>query len=107
MPLTSRGSLPGILERWRAILARGEFRPAVLTLVGGTTFGRIAIVATSPIITRLFAPAELGEFAAVLAIVGILIILGDLSYSAAILLPEDDGEAFHILVLCFLTIAIT
>ena len=81
-----------MVHRFRSALLGGELRRGIITLVGGTVLGRAVIVGSSPIITRLFVPTEVGEFATVLSIVAILIVVGDLSYSAAIVLPRSAAS---------------
>jgi O-antigen/teichoic acid export membrane protein len=71
-----------------------------LTLLGGTTLAQLVPAAASPILTRLYRPADFGVFAAVFAVFGVLTPLACLRYDVAIMLPEDDEEASHLTSLC-------
>jgi O-antigen/teichoic acid export membrane protein len=73
-----------------------------LTLLGGTTLAQVIPAAASPIIARLFTPADIGAFAFVVAVFGVLTPIACLRYDVAIVLPEDDEEATHLTALCFL-----
>lgn len=90
-----------------ARLVRGEFRVAVLTLVGGTVIAQALGVLASPILTRLFSPADYGEFAAVVAVVAVLASISTLSYQWAIPLPRDDATAANVLAVSFVSILAT
>jgi O-antigen/teichoic acid export membrane protein len=73
-----------------------------LTLLGGTTLAQVIPAAASPVIARLFTPADIGAFAFVLAAFGVITPIACLRYDVAVVLPEDDEEATHLTALCFL-----
>jgi O-antigen/teichoic acid export membrane protein len=80
-------------------------RRGVAVLVGGTTIAQGIIVLTSPVLTRLYQPSEVGVYSVAVSILSILIIVSGLRYETAIPLPADDVEAANVLALSLLTIA--
>lgn len=73
-----------------------------LTLLSGATLAQVIPAVASPLIARLFTPADIGAFAFVVAVLGVIMPLACLRYDVAIVLPEDDEEAAHLTALCFL-----
>lgn len=66
---------------------------SVLIIVSGTLGGQIIGFLLIPIITRLYGPDLYGVWGIVISLISILTPLITLSYSSAIILPEDDSEA--------------
>jgi hypothetical protein len=91
--------IPSLVRR---VVPRGEFSRNVLTLVAGTGVAQIIIIASSPVLTRLYAPAEYGAFAVAMSIMSILLTLTSLRYEYAVPLPEADETAANIVVLALL-----
>lgn len=84
---------------------RSPLPPSVkqgLTLLSGATLAQVIPALASPLIARLFTPADIGAFAFVVAVLGVIMPLACLRYDVAIVLPEDDEEAAHLTALCFL-----
>lgn len=73
-----------------------------MTLVLGTGLAQIIVVATSPLLTRLYSPSDYGIFAVALAIVSVLITITCLRYENALPLPEDDLAAANVMGLSIL-----
>lgn len=74
-------------------LNKGSFAKSVSLLAGGTTVAQAINVVASPVLTRLYEPAEFGLFAQYLAILALLTVVGSLRYELAIPLPEEDSTA--------------
>lgn len=91
----------------RQMLARQGFFPQVLVLAGGTAFAQILTVAVSPILTRLFTPAEFGTLQVYVSVTTILLVVASWRYEFAIALPKDDLDAVHLIVLSLGTLFIT
>jgi O-antigen/teichoic acid export membrane protein len=72
---------------------KNSFFRSVLTLTSGTVVAQLIAVLASPVITRLFTPADMGMLASFLAITTIIGIISTGNYESAIVLPEDDLEA--------------
>lgn len=83
-------------------LPKGSFARNVLTLMTGTTLAQAIPIAVSPILTRLFSPAEFGVFAVYLAIVSVLAILATGRYELAFMVPKKDRDAAALAVAAFM-----
>lgn len=93
-----------IIRRPRDILPRGRFGRGVVTLATGTGLAQVIVIATSPIVTRLYSPSQFGIFAVAMSIVSVLITITCLRYEYAIPLPRDDATAANILALSLLVL---
>ncbi len=78
---------------------KGEFFKNVVTLMTGTIAAQLFTVAVSPILTRLYTPADFGIFALFTAMNAVLSIVAAARYETAVMLPRDDGDALNIVVL--------
>lgn len=67
--------------------------------MAGTALTNLIIVLTTPLLTRLYTPEEFGVYSVFLSLLFTGTILVSLRYETAIPLPEDEDEAFHLLVL--------
>ena len=67
------------------------------TLVASAGVGPALALAVSPVLTRLFTPAELGEFAAFVALLGIEVVVC-LGYDRAVLLPREPQQRLDVLM---------
>ncbi|GIP22013.1 hypothetical protein J22TS3_22880 [Paenibacillus sp. J22TS3] len=65
-------------------------------------FSQLIILATLPLVTRLYTPAEYGTYSIYLSVIGILLMLVSFSYESAVTLPEDDRTSSSVLGLCLL-----
>lgn len=79
---------------------RKGFAGDVLTLVTGTTLAQVLVVLASPVLTRLFSPADFGLLAIFTSITKVLSTIACLRYEFAIMLPEEERDAVNLLALC-------
>lgn len=86
--------MKGRSARW---LAPGSFGRNVSMLAGSTAMGQVVVLASSPLLTRLYEPKELGTLAVYVAVLSTLSTIGALRYELAIPLPGDDDEAANVL----------
>jgi O-antigen/teichoic acid export membrane protein len=89
-----------IARRLRPLIPQSEIRRGVLTLVGGTTIAQGILILSSPILTRLFSPSDLGTFGVVASLLTVLLTITCLAYDGAIALPDGDAAAANVLGLC-------
>lgn len=96
-------------------LIKSNYAKNVLTLITGTSFAQAIPIALTPILTRIYTPADFGIFALFSAICLILTVIVTGRYELAIVVPEDDSEALNLVYLsiglsfiisCFLLILI-
>lgn len=71
----------------------------MLKLLSGAGFAFLLSYAAKIILLKLYSPADFGVFAFVAAVVAILGPLASLRYEDALLLPDDDRRAAHVLLL--------
>lgn len=76
------------------------FSKNVITLVTGTTLGQAIPIAFSPILTRIYSPADFGVLALFISVVTILGSIISGKYENAIILPENEKEAKKIATIC-------
>ncbi len=87
---------------------KNDFSFDVLKLVGGTTIAQVVGILASPVIARMFSPADFGLVANFTSIVMILSVFVCLRYELTIMLPKTREEAanqFGISVLAVLGIS--
>lgn len=103
-PATARAAGPAggggaLLARVRALAGRGRH---VRTLVTGTVLAQGLTVLASPVLTRLYGPADFGALAVYTSLAGTLSVVVCLKYDAAINVSADDAEAANVLTLSLL-----
>ncbi len=84
-----------------------KFVSNVITLFSATLLGQIIGVVVSPVLSRLYSPADFGISQLFFSIVSMVAIVACLSYQSAINLPKKDEEAANIVVLCLCVILVT
>ena len=82
-----------MLKRLQSLLPKGKFARALALLSGGTMLGQLCLVASSPILTRLFTPEDFGVLAVFAAILATLAVILALRYDFALPLGDDDKRA--------------
>ena len=83
------------------------FRLKVLQVAGGTAVAQGLLVLASPVLTRLYTPADFGVLVVYVSILAILVIVASLRYEYALPIPADDAEAIDLLAACILLVAAT
>ena len=83
------------------------FRLKVLQVAGGTAVAQGLPVLASPVLTRLYTPADFGALVVYMSLLALLVILASLRYEFALPIPEDDAEAVDLLAVCMLLVVVT
>ncbi|WP_161882072.1 lipopolysaccharide biosynthesis protein [Deinococcus alpinitundrae] len=78
-------------------IENNRFAKNTLILVGGTASGQLILVAVSPLLTRLYSPADFGVLSVYISILGLTSIISSLRYDQAILLPKEEKVATDVL----------
>lgn len=86
------------------ILPRSSFGRSVSVLVGGTAFAQALVVLASPLLTRLYSPADFGLLAIHTALLSTIAVAASLRYELAIPLPENDKDAASVAVLSLIVL---
>ncbi|WP_408999175.1 oligosaccharide flippase family protein [Syntrophus buswellii] len=80
----------------------------MLIVMSGTALAQIIGFALTPIISRLFTPADFGIFGSFNAVSGVIAAGVTLEYSQAIMLPKEKRDAFDVLFIsCIATLIIS
>jgi O-antigen/teichoic acid export membrane protein len=74
---------------------------SILTLFSGKATAHVILIASSPIIARLFTPSDFGIAALVLAAAAVAAPLGTLGYGTAAQLTDTDSDARRLLRIAF------
>jgi O-antigen/teichoic acid export membrane protein len=79
----------------------------VAVVTGGTLVGRAIIVLASPLLSRLYTPADFGMRSVLFSVTTALIIVSALNYEAAIPLPKEDDMGIGVMAAAFALLALT
>lgn len=92
----------------RGLPPKGGFGRNVLVLVSGTTVAQAIPIAVSPILTRMYTPSDFGMLAVFVAVTTVLGAVSTGRYELAIMLPEAEEDAVHLMRVClYLTAAVS
>jgi len=81
---------------------KNEFNRNVLILVSGTTIAQVIPILITPLLTRLYTPADFGVLALFISVVSIISVIACGRYELAIMLPEKDEDALNLIVVALL-----
>ena len=82
-------------SRW----VKSEYVRNVLTLMSGTTIAQAIPVAVTPILTRIYTPAEFGLFAIYMALISVGVMIATGRLEMAVLIARKDSEALQLAVI--------
>jgi len=88
-------------------LPRGSFVSAVSVVAGGAAFGQLLPIMISPVLTRLYTPADFGVFAVVASVFAVCTAVAALRYETALLLPESEMEGRALLMAALMAVIAT
>ncbi|NQU26221.1 MAG: oligosaccharide flippase family protein [Candidatus Nealsonbacteria bacterium] len=83
---------------------RSEFFRNTFLVMSGTAFAQVIAVAVSPIITRLYTPADFGAFGVYMSVVSVAVAVSTLRFDQALMLPKRDEDAANLLGLSWLAV---
>jgi O-antigen/teichoic acid export membrane protein len=83
-----------------------SFLKNVLLLAGGTAIAQIIMIASSPIVSRLYSPEEIGVLTVYTSILSMLAAFATLRFELAIPIAEDDIRAVNVLALCVTSVLV-
>lgn len=83
-------------------LNRPGYAADIRKVVTSAVFSQFIILACTPILTRLYSPADFGVLAVFVSILGVIPIVATFRYDVAISLSKDRQESYHILGLCLI-----
>ena len=83
---------------------RAGFVRNVAVLAGGTALGQLLTIAASPVLTRLYDPADFGVLGVYAALLTTITTVASLRYELAIPVSDDEEAAASLLVLCLVAV---
>lgn len=92
--MSKRGAFKTTRQR-----ALPPFVRRVSVLAGGTALGQLVIAVSSPLITRLYSPEDVGLLAVFISILAPILALASFRYDVAIVLPRQDSTAIQLVYL--------
>ena len=90
-----------------ALLPGGGLIRSTLVILGGSVAGQALLLAASPLLTRIYSTSDLGLFGTYAALTPVLVVVAGLRFEAAIPLPDDDRDAFALLVIAMVAGLVT
>lgn len=76
-------------------------------MLAGSVIGQMTSVVLSPVLTRLFSPAEFGVLGVYTALLTILVVVASLRYEMAIPIVADEDDVVAMAVLCLGVLLVT
>lgn len=92
---------------YKNLVARRGFLKSVATLFTGTTIAQLIPLIISPILTRIYSPAEFGILAIFVALASIIGVVASGRYEFAVMQASSENEAKNLVVLSFIVTIIT
>ena len=80
---------------------KSEYARDVLTLMSGTTVAQAIPVVITPVLTRIYSPAEFGLFAVYMALISIGTMIATGRLEMAVLIARKDSEALRLSLVSF------
>ena len=86
------------------LLPKGDFARNVGKIAGGTALGQGLVLLAMPLLTRIYTPSHFGLLSVYGSILSIVLVVSALRFEIAIPIPQDEGEAVHVLALSLLSV---
>jgi len=94
-------------ERIKKRHLQGNLTKGLFIVGSGIIIAQIITVITTPIITRLYPPADFGVLAVFSSTLTIIVIAGGFRYDSALPLPKEDTDAANLFVLFVLILSVS
>jgi O-antigen/teichoic acid export membrane protein len=88
-------------------LPRRGFARSVSIVAGGTAMAQAIAVAASPLLTRIYTPADFGALQIFISLMALALVAASGRYEVAVLLPEDEQSAIDLLAVAVLFVVLT
>lgn len=90
------------LTSWFQIARRHQLLRDSITLLAGSGSAKLLAIAITPVLTRIYSPADFGVLAVFNAFVMVLVPIATLRFGVALPLPRSERIGQSLLLLCFL-----
>lgn len=88
-------------------LAGSDFLRSVSVLLTGAVFAQLITFAALPLLTRVYTPADFNLLAVYMSLVGMLSVVACLGFDMAVAIPDNEEDAFYLLVISAITAILT
>lgn len=88
-------------------LPRGGFARSVSILTGGTALAQLLGMSVSPILTRIYNPADFGALQVFISLMALAVVASAGRYELAVLLPDDEQSSIDILAVAIVCVFLT
>lgn len=78
----------------------------VLVVASGTALAQGLGVLAAPLLTRVYTPEDFGVLTTYTSILSMFLVMAALRYELAIPMPDDENEAYHLLILALLSLGV-
>jgi len=89
------------------LMPKGQVAHGIVALTGGTVIAQAITACTTPLVTRLYTPAQIGVISLFLAFFGFWTSLLSWRYESALLVAREDEESHQVFRLGMLCVAAT
>lgn len=89
------------------LISRRPFMQHVAALASGTALGQVIVVLVTPLLTRLYSPADMGAFGLLLSFLAVATVAVTLRLDFAIATTSDESKATRLLLACLLLTPMT
>jgi O-antigen/teichoic acid export membrane protein len=93
-----------IVQRLLERLPSSAFFRGALRISAGASLAQLILILSSPVLTRLFVPADYGAYAVATSILAILVAVATLGYEFAIPLPRSEEDAANVVAVCLIVV---
>ena len=87
-------------DKIKKLFGRKSMR-SITTLFSGSLIAQLIVVGSSPFLSRIYTDEEMGIYTLMVTVVTLFGSVACLKYEPAIVVADDDDEAYNILGLCF------
>jgi O-antigen/teichoic acid export membrane protein len=95
-------NISNYITKYREKLKKNIFFQNIAVVAGGNVAAKLTGIVTTPIITRLYTPADYGIFTIFMSVIGIVGSLSTLRYAVTIPIANNEKLADNLLRLCFI-----
>lgn len=93
-----------VKKQFSRLLINHSFARGVTVLMGGAAGAQLLLLLAAPLLTRIYDPEDFGLVAVYASLLALFGVVSSLRYELAIPLPDNEGEAANVAVLCLILV---
>lgn len=94
------------LDKLLSRMSKVDILRNMAILVSGSALAQLIGVLAAPALSRIYSPEDFGVLGMLIAITGVIAVVGSLKYETALVIEEDDSNADSLQSLCLLILVI-